>query len=250
MKYKFYIFSSILFMGHSLAFAGSVDNTEVGTPTWHEYTDEETLSAETLNNHFDQLGNAVNDNDNRITTNEAAIVTNQNNINSLGTSISTIESRLDNIGGSGRIFVPIAGVADNAVKSINGVTVDLPHSIRSSVIGQNFGKPPGYISGDVNVTVVFSGCSNTTIAHNSNSPKLSKLNIGPINSGSDCSGDACPTSTFDIGTGNTIYAITANAGELLDFNTPLFTRRGNVVEDNCANDITIFGFFVDYPVGQ
>jgi hypothetical protein len=42
--------------------AGSVINPTVGTPTWKEYGDNETLSADELNNHFDALAEAINDN--------------------------------------------------------------------------------------------------------------------------------------------------------------------------------------------
>ncbi len=53
--------------------SGDLGNTIVGTPSWTEYNNGQTLSADTLNNHFDAIADAVNDNDARLTAVETAI---------------------------------------------------------------------------------------------------------------------------------------------------------------------------------
>lgn len=74
-------------------FAGSITNPTVGTPTWKEYSDNETLGATELNEHFDAVAEAVNDNDSRITTNTSDISTVDNALTNHAGNASAHHSR-------------------------------------------------------------------------------------------------------------------------------------------------------------
>ncbi len=57
----------------SPVWSGGLGNAIVGTPTWTEYSNGQPLSADVLNNHFDAIADAVNDNDARVSVIESLL---------------------------------------------------------------------------------------------------------------------------------------------------------------------------------
>jgi len=106
---------TICFLGFvfsSSTWAGSVENNVSCTPTWNEYSDNEVLSADTLNNHFDAIADAINDND----------ATKTHYLTVPSASFRPVESDTTYTGGSANPFMSITGGTLFTIAAVN-----IPH---------------------------------------------------------------------------------------------------------------------------
>lgn len=174
----------------------------------------------------------INDNDNRITATE--------------TKTPAV----------GRILVPVTYVFGEGatLNSINSAI--LPAAVLATAIGSKYTKPNDYVSGDdITLKAIISGCPGSTIAHEANHPAVMRANIGVnllLPGVFGCIDGSCPTVSMPVNAPSTvtIVAVSRTLESFADINIPSFTRRGDDVYDDCAGDMTVHGFIIEYSKGR
>lgn len=198
----------------------------------NDFTDGNVLKADELNVNFVEVEEAVNDND---------------------TKVGILERKSPAIG---RLVVPVVAVSIGA--TISGAQGILPDAQSTTAFGGSFGMPTDYVSGDVTVKAVVSGCAGSIIAHRSSQPSLDQVNIG-ANTGFfilACIDFGCPTVSIPPNINNFPFPATSFAVEVVrtyssisDINTPAFGRLGTNLGDACTGSLTVEGFIIEYPRG-
>ena len=203
---------------------------------------DEALNAADLNDNFQAVETEVDDNNSRITTVETAVDDND-------LRITTLEGKSPDIG---RIVVPVISVSGGG--TISGSTGVLPDAATSSAFGGSFGSPSDYVSGDITISALVSGCGGSTIVHENLG--LDRVNIGSNSSFfviSCTATSTCPTLSIPsspLFTYEVVEAVAPSITSLGDINTPRFTRLGNEASDICTGSIVVEGFIIEYPRGN
>lgn len=156
---------------------------------------------------------------------------------------------------TGRILVPVVTVLGEGATLNNLKSGLLPTAVSSTAIGGKFTKPDDYVSGDITLKAIISGCAGSAIAiTDTYSPAVTRINIGanffsPL--GFSCVGfSGCPTISMPINEPPALFttiAVSSTLESFADINSPLFVRSGDDINDDCAGDITVHGFIVEYP---
>lgn len=243
----------------------------------HTFQPDTPAIAGEVNDNFNSLETAIDDNHSRISnqqsqitgndgdiadhksrisTNETDIADHESRVNQNTLDVSDNEARITDLESRsptmGRIVVPVVDVTIGA--SIDSGYGILPDDVSTTAYGGTFGMPTDYQSGSVTVKAMISGCEGSTVAYQTSHPILNRVDVGdnfnPINLSCLGAGGNCPTVSISVSQlGFYVVEVSGGGGSLKDLNQPRFTRAGSNTADTCNAPIELRAFVIEYPRG-